>query len=152
MSIQQTVNQGLTTAMGASALAQITQEQRINRKYENISSKAFGQVLNELGGMEIKDISLEKQQKALKRIAERQEFMKQQALATKSNYTALQKLKSNIGLTADPQGQERKQANIEGLKQDIKNILLEKNPKKASEEKSINDFRYLQGLPPKGGK
>ena len=108
MSIQQTVNQGLTTAMGASALAQITQEQRINRKYENISSKAFGQALNELGGMEIKDISLEKQQKALKRIAER--------------------------------------------KEDIKNILLEKNPKKASEEKSINDFRYLQGLPPKGGK
>ena len=34
MSIQQTVNQGLTTAMGASALAQMTQEQRINRKYE----------------------------------------------------------------------------------------------------------------------
>ena len=46
--------------------------------------------------MEVKDISLEKQKKALQRIAERQEFMKQQALATKSNYTALQKLKSKI--------------------------------------------------------
>ena len=109
MSIQQNINTLATAALAGGKLREATEEANINRKYEKIANKAYGEVLND-PKFKTKDISFEKKKLALERLKERQDFMRQEALATKENYTRLQKLGSELGLHVDPEGQKRKTA------------------------------------------
>ena len=118
MSIQQNINTLATAALAGGKLREATEEANINRKYEKIANKAYGEVLNE-PKFKTKDISFEKKKMALERLKERQEFMRQEALATIENYNKAQKLGESFHIPSkiiSPEGYKRKQENIEALK------------------------------------